>query len=446
LKDSRRKILRVFVGIAIVCPLTICGVGFGLFRKWFAGPAEDLPRQIAAAKKEGIPIEADDLRPKSAISPDQNAAKIYRSFFVSTDRAFKDPELVKAYNELVKGTATPDQIQIISKALERCREPLAEIAAASKRPVCDFGYRYEDGPNMRLPEMAQAKQAVKLLVTQARLLGSNGRVREGYEAVAAADRVGRHVGQTPNLIAALVEISIDRIVAKEFASLLQQSGNDAGLLTLAQRTLDGFGPPADLRHALSGEVVFARLVIRSIRTLGDFKALSGAGSDQPAQWNAGEGPTIPPTILKGVEAKVIERWRGIFKGLPKDAFDWEGFYNDLARADTEIANDHSITSEMSSITFPVLAPVALALGSQIADRRLSATSIKLLQIRRSTGHLPAALPTFGQISIDPFDGKPLRYRLNGTGFTLYSIGGDREDNGGVLPKGNQKGDLVRSFH
>jgi hypothetical protein len=60
------------------------------------------------------------------------------------------------------------------------------------------------------------------------------------------------------------------------------------------------------------------------------------------------------------------------------------------------------------------------------------------------------LPTdLGPARIDPFDGMPLRYRPKGKGFMIYSVGKDREDNGGKRrdPNGpdDQKYDIVMEF-
>jgi hypothetical protein len=42
---------------------------------------------------------------------------------------------------------------------------------------------------------------------------------------------------------------------------------------------------------------------------------------------------------------------------------------------------------------------------------------------------------------DPFDGQPLRYRGNGSGYVLYSIGPDLKDDSGNRMSGNT-GDIV----
>lgn len=44
--------------------------------------------------------------------------------------------------------------------------------------------------------------------------------------------------------------------------------------------------------------------------------------------------------------------------------------------------------------------------------------------------VPQYLPA---VPKDPFDGKPLRYRLDSNGFRIWSIGTDLKDNGGVHP-------------
>ena len=43
--------------------------------------------------------------------------------------------------------------------------------------------------------------------------------------------------------------------------------------------------------------------------------------------------------------------------------------------------------------------------------------------------------------MDPFDGQPLRYRKQGAGYVLYSIGPDRKDNSGERMNGKD-GDMA----
>jgi hypothetical protein len=441
-RDTRRRVLWIFGIFATICPVAICGFGYGLFRSTFGSSADSLPRETELARKEGIPLEPDDLRPRPPVAASQNAATVYTPFFSAIERAAKGQQkLSAACADLAKGEATAEQLALVDQILAKVHEPLVEVASASKRPYCDFHYRYELGPALLFPEMAQAKTAAKLLIAKAHRLSDAGKLDESYEVLLAAERLGIHIGQCPSLIAALVEMSIDAMAMTEFAELLQKSSTSKSALDMADRTLAAFGPPASLHHAFRGEVIMGRVAIRSLHTLGDLKAIGGGESAS----EAGTGPPIPSTILKSFEASFIKRWRLIFEQLPSEPADWEGADKVLSANDVEVEQDTSIANTLNRVLFPTLTQCALAVGRQIANRNLAKTSLWLLREHLKSGRYPATLPNLGPISTDPFDGKPLKYSLFGSGFKIYSIDRDREDNGGVAPKGNRKGDLVRTF-
>jgi hypothetical protein len=80
---------------------------------------------------------------------------------------------------------------------------------------------------------------------------------------------------------------------------------------------------------------------------------------------------------------------------------------------------------------------------------LGETAIALRLYRKEHGRYPenlsALVPRYlPSVPADPFDGKPLRYRREGTGFRLWSIGPDRKDDGGVEGKPGWwvQGDIV----
>jgi hypothetical protein len=83
----------------------------------------------------------------------------------------------------------------------------------------------------------------------------------------------------------------------------------------------------------------------------------------------------------------------------------------------------------------------------LANLRLAVTGLALEQFRAAHNRrYPASLSELAPnyldaVPEDPFDGQPLRYRTEGAGYVLYSIGPDLKDDGGkrMTPKG---GDLV----
>ncbi len=93
-------------------------------------------------------------------------------------------------------------------------------------------------------------------------------------------------------------------------------------------------------------------------------------------------------------------------------------------------------------------PIAKEAGC-LAALRLGSTAVALEQFRAAHQQkYPAALseltPDYlAAAQADPFDGQPLRYRQNGAGYLLYSIGPDRQDDSGRRLNGKE-GDIIFS--
>jgi len=86
-------------------------------------------------------------------------------------------------------------------------------------------------------------------------------------------------------------------------------------------------------------------------------------------------------------------------------------------------------------------------ASGLANLRLALTAVALEQFRAAhDNRYPAALseltPNYLDATLmDPFDGQSLRYRKQGAGYVLYSIGPDLKDDGGERKNG-KGGDIV----
>jgi hypothetical protein len=76
-----------------------------------------------------------------------------------------------------------------------------------------------------------------------------------------------------------------------------------------------------------------------------------------------------------------------------------------------------------------------------AHLKLALTALAIEQFRDEQGHVPEKIeelqPKFlEEVPEDPFDGEPVRYRRLQKGYVLYSVGRDRQDNGGKeIPAG-----------
>jgi hypothetical protein len=86
---------------------------------------------------------------------------------------------------------------------------------------------------------------------------------------------------------------------------------------------------------------------------------------------------------------------------------------------------------------PAVNKVAEASRRVQADQRCALVALAAERYRRDHGRWPASLDQLAPdylkaVPADPYDGKPLRYQRRPDGVIIYSVGPDREDNGGAL--------------
>ena len=111
----------------------------------------------------------------------------------------------------------------------------------------------------------------------------------------------------------------------------------------------------------------------------------------------------------------------------------------------EIAWCHCLLAE-------IIIPTYDAIFDRVTDthalQRVTMTALALRLYRKENGRYPENLqqlvPKYlPSVPIDPYDGKPLRYRKLQKGFRVWSVGGNRKDDGGVKVRDWwRKGDLV----
>jgi hypothetical protein len=97
-------------------------------------------------------------------------------------------------------------------------------------------------------------------------------------------------------------------------------------------------------------------------------------------------------------------------------------------------------SPLAGLMLPNGKRFATQIAKLQAEQAVTLTGFRILQYRLGHGTFPASLADVSaQNVIDPFTGKSLDYRAVGTGFRLYSLGEDQQDNGG-----DQKTDIAWS--
>jgi hypothetical protein len=97
----------------------------------------------------------------------------------------------------------------------------------------------------------------------------------------------------------------------------------------------------------------------------------------------------------------------------------------------------------SGALLPSLSKLSLKGASADASAKLAATAFAIEEFRQNNHRLPEGLkdltPQFMEaVPIDPFDGKPIRYRKLERGYVIYSVDADGRDDGGISPPAHRK--------
>jgi len=148
------------------------------------------------------------------------------------------------------------------------------------------------------------------------------------------------------------------------------------------------------------------------------------------------GPLIKPYWALGLADRDLSECLGLFQGMladPKPGF--EGFLESsrvMAQRCQTVPGSHRLIHGMYPLGTRMDALYRrYYAGGQSAQMALAVTRyyLKHLRLPDSLDELVPAL--VNAVPIDPFDGEPLRYVKQAQGFVVYTVGEDRQDNGGV---------------
>ncbi|AIE84998.1 hypothetical protein OP10G_1630 [Fimbriimonas ginsengisoli Gsoil 348] len=391
----------------------------------FGRTASERDIELAAARADGIPVEPAELAPMTFVADKDNAAPYY----AKVSSLMKTGAFRADFDTLGTSWSTRTKTTDRSKfpaALAHLRPLLALVEAAGDKPGCDFRRNWSLGPNLLFPEYADIKLWLKALCVQAEQQSAGGDWRAALKSIERAETISHHCGADPIVIGHLVQIATEKIVDRSFEKIIGQHVGNARFVVAAQQTIAKYGPLPDYRRSLMGEVAMGRVAIPMIDSFGVF----GGGS--PGHSNALERTLLQShTVQNAFDTKFLRAYRTFIERVPKDPRQWEKATLAAREMQREIDADNSLPNKINQFLFPTFDAAAMATGGIVTHRQLIGTTLKLIDVRHQTGRYPRLLPDYGKLSIDPYSGKPFRYRREGTGFLLYSIGADKTDDGGA---------------
>jgi hypothetical protein len=370
-------------------------------------------------------------------------ASVLRSGTNSYKTTVEDPatgvstEVTLPYN-LPRPPADVSDAHAVLIALEGRRGVMDQIREASKRPYCRFAIRYEDGPNTLLPHLWMHQRMANLFRIRSAARIHTGDLAGAEEDIQTIFRLGALFHRETTLIGHSVRMAVETIgFASFWEGCVAHAWTEPQLIEF-QKRFEGLKQRDALAIGFRGERLLGAATM-------EFLLHDRLQFDRLLR-NTSE----PESVYAMFIPKAWVRQNQALHSLKLDQ----------ATAAVQAADETRCVSSQSAagiinnallrenrgfrpyrVLFDLMDP-SLTKISRRSDRLLTATRLAaavcaLERFRIATGSYPKTLteltPRFAATTpSDPMDGQPLRYRVNTDGsFTLYSIGVNQKDDGGV---------------
>lgn len=422
------KIL-VFGGYALlgllILIVTVTGVG-----PYDLPPASrSLPRVIAESRSYGLPLtEAEVERP---VPDDENAA------LVVVDIA----ENLRLMNTPMRSSVSlkrprQESLAEIRSAVESA-DPLLEevLAVLTERPGWFVDKDLELGPNLLAPEMYDIRWLANHFRARAYLRALDSDVEGALEDLAACRVLAGHQSAQFLILglftAARIEIATLRAVELVAAEI--QEDEDA-LLTIREWLSDTYAP-IDPRPAIRHEFFNGVTIARNTSHYGGLKRMFGSVSSHEEFVFDSEGlrrEGLPRRMWeRAFLARFAEIYNAGYRPIKDQPHPPHGWTKPLIDKYNELDPLKHLSAAFASVMIPGISQVDDRIAQVDAAQALAAACIDVLLYRLREGELPANLADAESSQVDPFNGKPLGYKLTADGFRIWSVDSDGNDDGGV---------------
>jgi len=332
-----------------------------------------------------------------------------------------------------------DTQKVIAEYLSDNAEALRLLHQAASIKSCRYPVEFSKGFDMRLPHLSLVREAARMLYLEAIQNTEEQKPQQALESVIASLGVARSLNQEPILISYLVHVACQGITLESLERILNRMPLTDTQLSELAAAIEESENQQGLTRAFVGE-----------RYIG-IDIFQGIGTGRIAYgeiFNSGNGaiPRISLLVRLYKAAGLLELDEMSYLDL------MERYVNTTRLPPPEcIAASHAVNAKAGHVSqlhvlchelLPALDNVVIKEGRRAAIVRDMESAVAIERYRLTNGNLPSQLsdlvPTFlPAVPNDPFDGKPLRYKMLTKGYVVYSVGDDREDNGGV--EKNSKG-------
>jgi hypothetical protein len=375
----------------------------------------------------------EDIEANREVIPEkENSALVVQEVRERLLGGWEDQALTLTLQDLAPEKQLNDrQTQKIEEMLKKIQEPLALARRLADMPRGRTPIHYsDDGISTLLPNTQNARSAANLLRFDALLRSQKKDANGALDSVRGILNAARSVGDEPTLISVLVRIAIRNMAMAELERALAQGEPSEHSMQVFQDLLEDEEKVPLLLIGLRGE----RGILDRF-----FESIQNGKTNTNAKMVRGFWGGSPEVIFMG----------GSLKGQRAALLEIMTEEVEAANLPVEQQEAEFLRIEQTVHQKPLVIRLILPGGFRIeqsywrsqAQLRTAIVALAVERFRRELGRWPKSIAELvpgklKQIYIDPYDGKPLRYRRNKDGVVIYSVGPDKVDDGGTLNRSN----------
>lgn len=438
-----------------------------------------LEAKIAGIKAQGDPISTLDLG-KIDVPDSENAATVYLKIFddMGTGITYRngvpqmvgnrqgDLELLKKHGDIRKIAAweklynirtdekrTSQMWDDARKSLTTYKDAFELTDEAISMPYCKFRTNWNDGPGVLFPYYAGVRQLARLCHTDALVYIRDGNTDAAVKDASRIFGIGKSLKNEPTLIGQLVRYAILSI-GMQCVRELSANGLNATQAQILEKALSDTDLYDGFVICMKGERACYITSYRMLMSGNNMAFTNGMNANQDMPLYGKIGLYVGRPLLYGNMMACLD----IMAGYVKDA-EVPVMYRDNYAADgTEVVSGKPIPGGL----FTVLAKMFLPVFSRASLQRDACeagiiscrTMLELVKYKHTFGVYPKSFDELKSqlkvdVPVDPMSGKDFRYKRQGEGFLLYSIGPNMRDDGGkwdrrsmYAPSGKDLDDIV----
>lgn len=397
-----------------------------------------LRNEIARLKSAGYLLTKDQLIPH--VPPgEKNAADIYQKAFDARRIAREDEEQLLG---LPLAGWTPDTTTAARRVVSANSKYYKLVAEAARTPNCAFPVDWNAGPaEQTFPHLARLRDVARMLQMHAALSVVDGRMDDALADVGTMLRIAEHAKLEPILIGQLVGYALQGIAVRSLRDALalgDPSPKAARDLMDQIAAIDEVPPSV---RSMKGEIAFIGLPFFDLaRHPGNKDIIGLLAGGQEAQAAAGQKAALRTYSTVGrpiLDLDELSYLRDMKDQIDVWALPWPDSQKRTAANEKQRETRPTYRSILTKMLMPVFERAVWSREKTAANLGDAQIALALCIYKSERGTYPDSLSALEAAGFtlpnDPFSGQPFKYRREGAGFIVYSIGSDMKDDGGLPP-------------